>query len=73
MDKIWRKTRDYSTATYSLPRVCREVINLLKSEGYDVSVVDDKHRDYRIIQIEDQQWKIVRNNGWSQYDVLMID
>ena len=73
MDKIWRKTRDYNTATYSLPKVCREVIELLKSEGYDVLVVDEKHRDYRIIQIDDQKWRIIRNKGWGKYDVVMID
>lgn len=73
MDVIWIKVIGYSTATYSLPKVCREVIDLLKSEGYDVAVVDDKHRDFRIIRVEDQKWKIVRYKGWDKYDVLMVD
>ena len=43
----------------------------MEGAGYQVQLTDEKHRDYKIIQVEDQKYKIVRNKGWTTYDVIM--
>lgn len=68
---IFRFIRDYSTDTYTLPDVCRRLIRHMQSSGYEVQVIDNSHRDYRIIQVETQLYRIARNKGWSTYDVVM--
>jgi len=68
---IFRFIRDYHTGTYTLPDVCRKLIRHMQSSGYEVQTVDNNHRDYWIIRVEDQRYKIVRNKGWSSYEVIM--
>lgn len=72
MDIIWRMVIDYSAHTYSLPNVCKEVCQRLKDEGYEPEIIGN-NRDYRIIRVEDQKYRILRNSGWGKYDVLMND
>lgn len=68
---IFRFIRDYATYAYTLPDVCRKLLKHLESEGYQVQLVDADHRDYRIIQVEAQRYKILRLKGWTTYDVIM--
>lgn len=69
--EIFRFIRDYNTGVYTLPDVCRRLIRHLQASGYEVQLTDNSHRDYRIVQVETQLYKIVRNKGWSTYDVIM--
>lgn len=69
--EIFRFIRDYATSAYTLPDVCRRLVKFLEGAGYDVQLTDEKHRDYKIIQVENQKYKIVRNKGWTTYDVIM--
>lgn len=69
--EIFRFIRDYHSGTYTLPDVCRRLIRHMQSSGYEVQITDTSHRDYRIIQVETQRYKIVRNKGWSTYEVIM--
>ena len=69
--EIFRFIRDYATSTYTLPDVCRRLIRYMQSSGYEVQTIDNDHRDYKIIQVETQRYKIVRNKGWSTYEVIM--
>lgn len=66
---IFRYVRDYSTATYTLPQVCRGLVQHMKDAGYQVEIVDSKHHDYRIVQVEEHRYKIVRFPEWCRYDV----
>lgn len=68
---IFRFIRDYDTHTYTLPSVCRLLIKHLAGGGYQAEIVDGKHRDYKIIRVETQLYRIVRNKGWSTYEVIM--
>ena len=68
---IFRFIRDYDTHTYTLPSVCRLLIKHLEGEGYHAEIVDTEHRDCKIIRVETQRYKIVRNKGWSTYEVIM--
>ena len=70
---IFRIVRNYSTRLYSLPQVCKQVIEELKAYGYTVTVTDDKHRGYRIIQVDGHHFKVIRWKDWLSYDVLAID
>ena len=72
IDRIFFFVRNYSTSTYSLPRVCREVVEELKSMGYNVRVIDDTHRDYRTILVDGHIFRIIRNKAWCSYDVLQV-
>lgn len=69
--EIFRFVRDYHTRTYTLPDVCRKLLKYLQDTGYQAEIVDDKHRDYKIIQVETQRYKLTRYKGWSTYDVIM--
>ena len=73
MDILWAMVIDYSTSVYSLPRVCREVLMRLSSEGYQAEVIKDGHRDSCLIKIDDQQFRIIRNSGWGKYDLVMVE
>lgn len=68
---IFRFIRDYAVSTYTLPDVFKRTVQFLKEAGYTVEIVDDMHRDYKILQVETQRYRIVRNKGWSTYDVIM--
>ena len=69
--EIFSFLRDYAISTYTLPDVCRRLVKFMEGAGYQVQVLDEKHRDYKIIQVENQKYKIVRNKGWTTYDVIM--
>lgn len=68
---IFRFIRDYAVSTYTLPDVCNRLIKHLTGGGYQAEIVDGKHRDYKIIRVETQLYRIIRNKGWSTYDVIM--
>ena len=68
---IFRFIRDYAVSTYTLPDVCKKLIKHLTGGGYQAEIVDGKHRDYKIIQVETQRYKLTRYKGWSTYDVIM--
>lgn len=68
---IFRFVRDYHTGTYTLPDVCRKLLQYLVDAGYQAEIVDGNHRDYKIIQVETQRYKLTRYKGWSTYDVIM--
>ncbi len=69
--EIFQFIRDYAISTYTLPDVCRRLVKFLEGAGYQVQVLDEKHRDYKIIQVENQKYKIIRNQGWTTYDGIM--
>ena len=70
--RIFRFIREYSTATYSLPRVCRELMYDLRDAGYSADITDCNHRDYRILTVNDHQYRIIKYPDWSRYDVTMV-
>lgn len=72
MDVIWSMVIDYSTATYSIGKVCNEVMRRLKDEGYQPEIVGG-NRSHRIIKVDDQKYRIVKNLGWGKYDLIMCD
>ena len=69
--EIFRFIRNYSTSTYSLPHVLKELIQYMNDGGYQTQVIDDTHMDYKIIQVETQRYKLVRFKDWCTYDVQM--
>ena len=71
MDIIWLTVIDYSTKT-PITKVCNAVIQRLKDEGYEVEVLNN-NRDFRILNVDGQKFRILRNFGWSKYDVIMRD
>ena len=72
MDIIWLMVSGYSIATYSIGKVCKEVVKRLKDEGYQPEIIGS-NREYRIIKVEDQKYRVLKNHGWGKYDLLMID
>lgn len=70
--EIFRFIRDYSTSTYTLPNVCKKLTQYLRDSGYQTIVSDDTHRDYKILQVEAHQYKIIRLKDWLTYDVQLI-
>ena len=72
LDIIWKTLMDYSTLTYTLPQACRNAVDVLKTYGYEAEIFGNK-RDSRIIQIEDTQYRIVRNKGWNRFEVILIE
>ena len=72
MDVIWSMVIDYSTATYSIGTVCKEVVRRLRDEGYQPEIVGG-NRSHRIIKVDDQKYRIVKNLGWGKYDLIMCD
>lgn len=69
---IFRIVRNYSTRLYTLPQVCKQVIEELKSYGYNVTV-DDKHRGYWTLTVDEHHYKVMRWKDWTSYDVLLVD
>ncbi len=68
--KIFRFVRNYSTATYTMPQVFNALIQYLKDSEYQVETIDEKHNNYKILQVEGQRYKIIRWPQWSSYDVI---
>lgn len=69
--RIFRFVRDYDAHVFTLPRVLRELVQYLRDSGYTVNEIDTSHRDYKTIQVEDHQYKLIRYPEWSTYDVRM--
>ena len=73
LNLIFRIVRNYSTKLYTLPQVCKQVIEELKSYGYNVAVIDSKHRDFRLIEVDGHTFKVLRWKNWNTYDVVVIE
>jgi len=71
MDIIWGTVIDYSTKE-PITKVCKVVLQRLKDEGYEAEILNN-NRDFRIIRVEDQRYRVLRNFAWSKYDLIMID
>lgn len=69
---IFDIVRRYST-TYPLPFVLSEVVRYMKDLGYPVTVLDQAHRNYKLLQVGGHTYRIVRNKGWTSYEVLAVD
>lgn len=63
---------DYSVNAYSITKVVNVVLERLKSEGYQPEVLNN-NRDFRVVKVEDEKFRILRNPGWGRYDVIMVD
>lgn len=72
LDIIWGHSRDYTVSMYSMPKVCSEILRLLSNMGYYAKILPGD-RSSKIIQVDDQRFRIVRNKGWNQYDVVLVD
>ena len=68
-NKIFRFVRDYSTSAYSLPRVFSELLYVLRAQGYEVSVTDDTHRNFKEFSVDGRSFRLFRRKGWTTYDV----
>ena len=73
LDEIYYVIRDYTIRSITLPKLCDKVIEFMKSGGSVAAVTDDRHRDYRIVCVDNHRFKIVRYPGWTRYDVEPID
>ena len=73
LNLIFRIVRNYSTKLYTLPQVCKQVVEELKSYGYQVDVVDGKHRDFRLLKVDGYMFKVLRWKDWHVYDVVAIE
>lgn len=40
---------------------------------YDASLEPGNHRDHRILSVDGHHFRIIRNQAWMRYDVLLID
>lgn len=69
---IFRFVRDYSTSSYPLARVCRELLAHLQEAGYTASVTDRISSDSRTVTVNGHRFRIVRWPNWSKYDVQLI-
>lgn len=72
-NEIHHVISDYSTAHCSLPFVCKKVIQYMKDSGSQAEIIDDKHRDYKILRVDNHRFKIVRYRNWLRYDVTIVD
>ena len=73
IDEIYSVIRCYTVRTITLPKLCDKVIEYMKSGGSMAFVTDDRHRDYRILCIDDHRFKVYRNPGWTRYEADPID
>ena len=68
--EIFRFLRDYSTSTYTLFRVIKELSGHLDHSGYTVDILPRAEKNSRILRVNGHGYKIVYNDGWSKYDVV---
>jgi len=73
LDEIYSVIRAYTVRSITLPALCNKVIEYEKAGGSIAFITDDRHRDYKIICVDDHRFKIVRYPGWTRYDVEPID
>ena len=72
-DFIWHTLRDYSHMYASLGLVTGIVVGALEECGCRASIVDAQHRDYRIIEVDNHEYRIMRGKDrFSPYDVRII-
>ena len=72
-DTIFRFLAGSSTRSITLPKITQKLVEYLRSMGYAVSVIDDDHRDYRIIEVDEHHFRIIRWTDWLRYDSVIID
>ena len=72
-DEIFRHVRIYHTKTYTLPDVARRAAEYMKSGGYQVAILDDHHRDYKILGVDNHRFRLVRYKNCPWYEVEAID
>ena len=71
MNVIWGTVIDYSTKE-PISKVCDAVCKRLNEEGYDPKI-EGTNRGFRIVRVQDQRYRVLRNAGWGKYDLIMID
>ena len=72
-DFIWHTLRCYSPMYASLGVVTGIVVGELEEAGCRATITDAQHRDYRIIEVNDHEYRIVRGKDkFSPYDVRII-
>lgn len=67
--EIFRFIRDYSTAAYTLPDVCRKLMKHLRAGGYTAELTNI-NKDAKLVQVDGFRYRILRHDGWSTYDVI---
>ena len=72
-DFIFRVIRSYSPMYASLGMVTGIVVGELEECGCRATITDAQHRDYRIIEVDNHEYRIVRGKDrFSPYDVRII-
>ena len=72
-DIIFGIIRDYSPSIYSLTRACDELIRILKQNGHEDAYLEPGNgRNSRSVRVDGHRFRIVRNAGWTHYDVRII-
>jgi len=72
-DFIWHSLRDYSPMYASLGVVTGIIVGELEECGCRVTILDAQHRDFRIIEVDNHEYRIIRGKDkFSPYDVRII-
>lgn len=71
MDILWVTVIDYCTKD-PISKPLKAVLQRLKDEGYTAQVLNND-RDFRVVQVQDQRYRIVRNRAWTKCDLIMVD
>ena len=72
-DFIWRSLRCHDPMYATLGMVTCIVAGELEEAGCRVTITDAQHQDYRIIEVDDHEYRIVRGKDkFSPYDVRII-
>lgn len=71
--ELFSFVRCFYPKTYTLPDVLKRTVEYMKSGGYQVSVLDDSHRDYKVISVDDHSFRIVRYKNSPWYEVEAIN
>ena len=72
-DFIWNSLRMIDPMYVSLGMATCVVISNLQEQGCRVNILDAQHRDYRIIEVDNHEYRIVRGKDkFSHYDVRLI-
>jgi len=66
---IFRFIRDYDTATATLAYVTKQLLWWLNAGGDDARMIDDRQPDFRTVEVNGHRYRIIRNPGWSHYEV----
>lgn len=73
LDFIWHSLRCYSPMYASLGMVTRIIVDELQECECTATITDDKHRDYRTIDVDNHQYRILRGaDKFSPYDVKIV-